>query len=505
MNQLVRKALVVGGGSAGFLTALTLKIKIPDLEVRVLRSPEIGIIGVGEGTTPALPLHLFSYLGIDQAEFYKIAQPTWKLGLKLLWGPRPCYSFPFVGMLNRQMPGFERAVGHYCEDDLEDCHINVSLMAQNKAFIRTPNGDPKIGGDLGFHIENEKFVQYLEREALQRGIAIQDGTIEQVGRSDHGVSHLVLTTGEVVQSDLYVDCSGFGSVLLGKTMQERFVSFDKTLFCNSAVVGGWARGEDEPILPYTTAETMDSGWCWRIEHEHQVVRGYVYATSFITDAQAEAEFRQKNPKVQKTRIVRFTPGRWENNWVGNVVAIGNASGFVEPLEATALTTICGGAKLLTEFLSVNAMNMTDSIRRYYNRQASGAWEDTKEFLGVHYKFNTRLDTPFWQECRASTDLGEAQELVDYYQDNGPILFGPSLINRPNSVFGVEGYMNMLVGQRVPHRGGYQPKPEEMRRWNAYRQQNRLQAQQGFTVAQALDEIRSPEWQWDNNFYRRIPA
>jgi tryptophan halogenase len=502
MNEWVKSALVIGGGSAGFLTALTLKIKMPDLNVRVLRSPEIGIIGVGEGTTPALPMHLFTYLGIDQNEFYKIAQPTWKLGLKLLWGPRPSYNFPFSGMLNRQMPGFERPVGFYCEDDFEHCHLSSSLMAQGKAFIQTPHGDPKIGGDLGFHIENEKFVKFLELEAVKRGIPIQDGTIEHVGRDDHGVTELVLASGEVLSSDLYVDCSGFSALLLGKTLKEPFVSFKSTLFCNSAVVGGWPRAHDEPILPYTTAETMDAGWCWRIEHEHQVVRGYVYSSDFVTDEQAQIEFRNKNPKVTKTRVVRFTSGRWQNNWVANVVAIGNASGFVEPLEATALTTICGGAKLLAEFLMINKMRSTPSIRRYYNKQAAGAWEDTREFLGVHYKFNTRLDTPFWQECRASTDLGEAQELVDYYQDNGPILFGPSLINRSNSVFGVEGYMNMLVGQKVPHRGQYVPSPEELRRWSAIQQQNKDQASQALTVAQSLAETRSPDWEWDNSFYRR---
>ena len=148
------------------------------------------------------------------------------------------------------------------------------------------------------------------------------------------------------------------------------------------------------------------------------------------------------------------------------------------------------------------MRITDSIRRYYNKQAEGAWEDTREFLGVHYKFNTRLDTPFWQECRASVDLGEAQALVDYYRENGPALFSPGLISRPNSVFGVEGYMNMLVGQAVPHQNHYTPTADELQRWKTIRQKNHDQAQQGFTVAEALAEIRSPDWEWNNGFYRQ---
>jgi tryptophan 7-halogenase len=501
-DKVIQDILVVGGGSAGFLVALTLKIKIPTAKVRILRSPELGIIGVGEGTTPALPTHLFAYLNIDQGEFYRMAQPTWKLGIKLLWGPRPSFNYPFVEMLNRRYQGFNRTAGFYCADDFEHAHLNASLMSLDKVFTRTTDGDPRIGGDMGFHIENEKFVSYLEAHALKIGIPIVDGTVQRVDRDEAGVKQLHLTDGSVLASDLYVDCSGFGSLLLGKTLEEPFLPFKRTLFCDSAVVGSWARGADEPILPYTTAETMDSGWCWRIEHEHQVVRGYVYSTGFITDDAAEAEFRRKNPKVQKTRIVRFTPGRRQRNWVGNVIGIGNASGFVEPLEATSLTTICGGAKSLTEFLTINGMRITDSIRRYYNKQAEGAWEDTREFLGVHYKFNTRLDTPFWQECRASVDLGEAQVLVDYYRENGPALFSPGLISRPNSVFGVEGYMNMLVGQAVPHQNHYTPTADEQQRWQSIRQKNQNQAQQGFTVAEALAETRSPEWAWNNGFYRQ---
>src|SRR5205814_5969658 len=142
-----------------------------------------------------------------------------------------------------------------------------------------------------------------------------------------------LESGAVLDADLFVDASGFRAQLLGKTLKEPFYSYKDSLFCDKAVVGGWKR-EAEPIKPYTTAETMDAGWCWQIEHEHHINRGYVYSSSFISDEAALAEFLRKNPKVAiQPRVVRFRTGRYQRTWIGNVVAVGNATGFVEPLEA----------------------------------------------------------------------------------------------------------------------------------------------------------------------------
>src|SRR6185436_5095512 len=150
-----------------------------------------------------------------------------------------------------------------------------------------------------------------------------------------GIAALVAEDGRRITGDLYIDSSGFRSELLGRALQEPFLNYDDALFCDKAVIGGWPR-TNEPILPYTTAETMDSGWCWQIEHENFINRGYVYSSAFISDDAAREELLRKNPKVATVpRVVRFRSGRYERSWVGNVVAVGNAAGFVEPLEATA--------------------------------------------------------------------------------------------------------------------------------------------------------------------------
>src|SRR5207244_1117453 len=151
-----------------------------------------------------------------------------------------------------------------------------------------------------------------------------------------GLAALITEGAERIVADLYVDASGFRSELLGRTLGEAFISYEDSLFCDRAVIGGWAR-TTEPIKPYTLAETMDAGWCWQIEHEHWINRGYVYSSKFLSDDAALRELLTKNPQVSsEPRVVKFRTGRYARNWVQNVVGIGNAVGFVEPLEATSL-------------------------------------------------------------------------------------------------------------------------------------------------------------------------
>ena len=266
---------------------------------------------------------------------------------------------------------------------------------------------------------------------------------------------MLLASGQLLSADLYVDCSGFRSLLLGKTLKEPFTPFASTLFCDRAVVGSWMRG-DEVIKPYTTAETMSAGWCWRIEHPDCINRGYVYSSSFIDDERAESELHgQRTPKLLDTRLVRFLlRPEFERAWVKNVVAIGNAAGFVEPLESTGLAVICDSARILAGCLYECDRAPRPSYVNHYNQGIfSQGWDATRDFLGIHYKFNTRYATPFWQAARADTVLGPVQELIEFYQENGPTaIFRHNLLS-PNSIFGMEGYLALLIGQKVPYRAG----------------------------------------------------
>lgn len=499
----INRVLVLGGGSAGFLAAITLKKRLPGLEVRVLRSKELGIIGVGEGTTSSVPFHLFRFLKLDLAEFYAVAQPLWKLGIRFEWGPRPYFHYVFGLELDVRYKGMTKGVGHYLDDGpFEHTGMASALMSGNKAFYRRGDGTPHLDAErMALHIENEQFVAWLEGVAARMDIQVQDDTVVEVLQDARGVSGLRLASGPTLTADLFIDCSGFHAVLLDKALKEPYRGFRKALFCDRAVVGGWNR-TSEPIKPYTTAESMQHGWCWAIEHETRINRGYVYSSPFVSDSDAEMEFRTKNPRVERTRIVKFNSGCFGRNWVGNVVGIGNAAGFVEPLEATALATICIQAEALAETLLDTGCRPTPALIELFNRRGQLGWDSVRDFLAVHYKFNTRFDTPYWRHCQDKTDLGAAQEIVDYYRENGPSgLWRVPLYEGGNYLaWGMEGYFAMLVGMKVPYQRTYAPTAAELDLWQRIQQQYAREAQNAFSVREALDLIRSPQWKWPADLY-----
>ena len=262
---MVKRIVVVGGGSAGFLAAITIKARARDIAVTVIRSKEIGIIGVGEGSTAYLPSHLHGYINIDHKEFYRLADPLWKLGIKFIWGRRPFFHYSFENQFDAHVPGLSKNAAYYMPRDAElgFTGAGAALMTAGKAFLRRTDGIPFMTRGMAYHLENEKFVTFLESYAARLGVEILDDTIVEVLQDEAGIAGLRLASGATRSGDLYIDSSGFQSLLMGKTLGEPFVSFKSSLFCDRAVVGGWQR-QEEPILPYTTAETMNSGWCWQI-------------------------------------------------------------------------------------------------------------------------------------------------------------------------------------------------------------------------------------------------
>lgn len=492
---MISKVVVVGGGAAGFLAAATLKLKLPALHVRLIRSKDIGIIGVGEGSTYPLTHFLHVYLRINRKKFFELAQPTFKLGLRFIWGRRPYFNYTFgPGPNEINVPGLAKSYGFYADADMEDCDQLSALMTADRAFEQA-GGRPKFHNWMAYHFENEKFVRFLEEYATGLGVEIIDDTIVQVNQGEAGISGLVLQSGRIETADLYVDCSGFASLLLGKALGERFIDFKSSLFCNRAMVGGWER-TSEIIKPYTTCETMPSGWCWQIEHERRINRGYVYCSDFVSDEEVERQFRAANPKIGPTRIVRFVTGRYERRWVKNVVAIGNASGFVEPLEATALGMLALQSRHLAQTLLESDCQPTSSLIAANNLAHARSWDDIRRFIAIHYKYNDRLDTPFWRACRQETDLAGAEPIVEYYQQNGPAPYWAESLFHQSDQFRYAGYSCLLLGQRVPFRKSHVPTSAELQIWERHRARNRATAAAALSVRQALDQIHSPTWKWE---------
>ncbi len=493
---MIRKVLVLGSGSAGLLAALTLKRKIPSLDIEILRDPNLGVIGVGEGTTPNVPEHLFDYLGIKQERFYKMAQPTWKLGIRFEWGSREIFNYTFSHQLDRQYDDLKMPSGFYCDEDFNDVDPESALMSAGKAFARNANGSPVIPFKTAFHIENHRFVETLEKEVIESKVVITNGTMSGAQRGPGGITAVHLTDGRKIEADLYVDASGFGSELLGKVLEEPFENFNKTLFCDRAVVGGWQRGDDEPIMAYTTAEAMNYGWSWKIEHEEHVNRGYVYCSDMISDDAAFGEFRRKNPKVPDSpRIIRFRSGCHRRTWVDNVIAIGNSSGFVEPLEATALMIICSQCRGLAGLLIHSQLEPTPAVRQLYNENRYRNWEIIRDFLGLHYQLNQAGTTDFWRRCREETDLSGIAELLQFYRETGPSNVARHFLPPASNDFGIEGFLVMLVGNQAPYEKHYEPSSFEQRTWDKRKALFARNARKGVDVKEALQWIRRSDWKW----------
>jgi tryptophan halogenase len=495
---MINNVLVLGGGSAGFLAAITLKIRLPHLPVTILRSSDIGIIAVGEGTTNGVPIHLHDYLKLELGEFYRLAAPIWKLGIRFLhWCKgRPYFDYIFGYQIDRKYEILSKDTGFYClEGPWDYVGLQSALMTHKAVFVRGQNDMPVLPDAYAYHFENEKFVSYLEVVAARLGIVVKDGTVVEVLQNDAGITGLRLASGQTATADLYIDSSGFVSVLMGQALKEPFISFKSSLFNDRAVIGGWKRGKDEPIQPYTIGESMNAGWCWRIDHETRINRGYVYDSSFISDADAEAEYRAKNPKAGPTRIVKFKCGRYDRGWVKNVVAIGNSYGFVEPLEATSLAAICHQAQGIAESLRDSEGEVGPCMIKHYNKRNARHWDAIRQFLALHFKFNTGLDTPYWQACRADTDLAGAADMYEYYLENGPSVAYRKTLVEVGDQFDMEGYISMFVGQQVPHRRKFIISDRDRAAWQSIQQYVKNKASRAYTVAEALTLIRSPYWRW----------
>ncbi|MCW1924389.1 tryptophan 7-halogenase [Luteolibacter arcticus] len=495
MQQSISTILVLGAGSAGLLAALTLKKKLPaQVAVRIVRSPRIGIIGVGEGTTPNFPSFLFDFLKLDQERFFREVHPVWKRGIHFIWGPRGEFPYAFGNHYSVSDTGFSRSNGFYSWEKPYESGFIGRLMQQRKVFLPDDNEHPRFDGAYGYHLENPRLVAWLEGEARRAGVTITDAEITGAGRDGDRVTHLNLEGGGTVQADFYVDASGFRSELLRGALEEPFESFANSLICDRAVVGGWERQDGDPIQPFTTAETMPAGWSWRIDHRHHVNRGYVYSSSFTSDEEAERVFRERNPLVTRTRVVPFISGHYRRSWVGNVCAVGNSSGFVEPMEATALMVLCMELRALAASLLEARLEVRESLVDLYNRFSANVWEEIRSFLMIHYKFNTLMDTPFWKHCQELPLSPDAARIVEFFRENGPSSFAHDWLLPRTPQFGVEGWWALLVGQGVPW-NTQAVSPDERRRWAERQVRLEHAVRISLTTEQALAIVDDPAyWQ-----------
>jgi len=451
---------ILGAGTAGYLTALAMRKFRPDLDVTIISSSKIPVIGVGESTTSEMPPFLHGLLGLDIHEFYKQVKPTWKLGIRFEWGePDPYYfNYPFDD-------------GRPLESQVYDGDaLNVSLlsvlMTQNKGLVAKLRDGIHVAllgtNPYGYHLDNKRLVAFLRTQCAKRQVRHLDREIKdaEVAKDGETITALIADDGERLAFDLYVDCSGFRAMLLEGKLGSKFKSYSDSLFTDRAVIAETPNGGT--IKPYTTARTMDAGWCWNIPQVDEDHLGYVFSSAHCGEQEAYAELKSLYPEANDYRVVKFRSGRHEEFFKGNVVAIGNSYGFVEPLEATALQVMVSEICLLLRNYPV--YKSEPITKKLLNDEVAGLWDYIRWFLSVHYRFNRRKDTAFWKECRENVDISGAQEIVGLFRENAPLVYrdlgmasGRHLSGR---VFNNFGFDMLLFGQDVARNA--QP-PRETRR------------------------------------------
>ncbi len=402
-------------------------------------------------------------------------------GLRFEWGAKdaPHFNYTFDKYLDQKLEGLPRWNAFYCLHEMRDASAFNAIMDRNRSPATIRKGRLSLDPRATYHIPNASFIDYLERKSVASGAElIADEVVHAERNEAGGVRSVALAGGRVLEADLFIDCSGFGSLLLGQTLKEPYRSYRDTLYCDCALVGSWSRSdfpEDDTIRPYTTMTTMKHGWCWRIDFEDQVTRGYVYSSQFCSEAEAEQELIALQPELADAdlRLLRFPSGRRERYIVENVAAVGNASGFVEPLEATSLHLIIEQLYNLAWALIDSDRVLTDSLRYLLNERFASTWYDVRE------------DTPFWRHCRAESPLGQIQDMVDCYAEVGPSRMLARLASNA-TIFGYSGYASMLLGLRVPTSLKPQLTRRERERWDQYRKSNAVAASQTLQMRQALN-------------------
>lgn len=478
----IRRVGVLGGGTAGYFAALALRAKRPWLDVTVVESSAIGVIGVGESTVQSIVPFLHHYLGIDPQDFYQRVQPTWKLGIKFDWGPAGGFMAPFdwsantVGILGSLAT----------RGDINGFTLQSLLMAAD----RTPVFD--IGGEyaslmtylpFSYHLDNQRFVRFLAETAQARGIHHVDAAIDDVVLSgpEH-VDHVRTADGRELAFDFYVDCTGFRSLLLGKALGTPFHSYADSLFTDSAVIGNVEHGGH--LKPYTGSITMSSGWAWNIPTREDDHLGYVYSSAALGNDAAADELASRFPGVSEPQFIRFRSGRHAEPWRGNVMAIGNAYAFVEPLESSSLLMITLMAMTLAQTLPASAAEPEPGTRSVVNTSLNRKWDALRWFLAAHYRFNGRSETPFWRQAREHTDVSGIQPLLDVFADGAPLqqrdpFIRAALRATVRPFYDLGSYDCILHGLAAPTR--LLPMVETVDRWHARQ-----------TAAEALVERALPQ-------------
>ncbi|WP_079031930.1 tryptophan halogenase family protein [Streptomyces specialis] len=462
---MIKTVTIVGGGTAGWMTAAYLKAAFPDrLDVTLVESPSVGRIGVGEATFSTVR-HFFDYLGLDESTWLPRCDGGYKLGIRFENWDRPGGSFyhPFERL--RTVDGFSLGewwlrIGDHTRPFDRACFLTPALC-DAKRSPRTLDGTlfaAGLDGPLGrtslaeqraqfpyaYHFDADKVARFLAEYSKERGAHHVLDDVVHTALDERGwISHVVTRGGAHLAADLFIDCTGFRGALINKLLGEPFLSFQDVLPNNRAVATRVHRTDVTDMNPYTTATAMDAGWIWTIPLYHRDGIGYVYSDAFCTPDEAERTLRDRaGDRTGDLDVHHITMrvGRCRDSWVRNCVAIGLSSAFVEPLESTGIFFIQHGIEQLVKHFPDR--DFSPGLRQAYNRRVAHAVDGVKEFLVLHYRAAGRQDNDYW---RAARDRPVPEALAERLAQAGPYLLDDEAIYPHYHGFEPYSWNTMLLG------------------------------------------------------------
>ncbi|KPF62037.1 tryptophan halogenase family protein [Porphyrobacter sp. AAP60] len=446
----LKTIVIVGGGSAGWMTAAALADAVGrDCKITLIESEAIGTVGVGEATIP--PIRNFNHrLGIDEATFVRATQGSFKLGIEFIdWGRRGhSYFHPFgqYGAEFDSVPFYHHWMHESIEgrtngpiDDFSMCWA----MAKAGKFTH-PSPDRRMiqsTFDYAYHFDAGLYAAFLRRFAETRGVTRIEGRVVDVAlRGEDGfIAGVTLENGEAVEGEFFIDCSGFRGLLIEEALGAGYDNWQHWLPCDRAVAVPCEKGE---FTPYTRSTAKAAGWQWRIPLQHRTGNGYVHCSEHISEDEATAQLLSTldGAPLADPRTLRFVTGKRREFWRRNCVAIGLSAGFMEPLESTSLHLIQYGILRLIALLPDSAMSPL--LSREYNAQTASEYERIRDFLILHYKASERQDSELWRHTAAMPIPDSLQYKIDHFRNHG------MLVSDERELFANPSWIAVYLGQGI---------------------------------------------------------
>lgn len=438
----INKVVIAGGGTAGWMAAASFaKLIGKTLDIVLIESDEIGTVGVGEATIPTL-LTLHEMLDIKEQDFVKAVQGTFKLGISFEnWrdvNEDYFHSFGWTGKdhwaagfqhfwLKGHKQGIVKEFGDYC---------NELIAARYNRFAVLPNN----GLNYAYHFDASLYAKFLRKIAEEHGAVRKEGKISQVEQCpDSGyISSLKLQSGEVIEGDLFIDCTGFRGLLIEQTLHAGYDDWTHWLPCNSAVAVQ-TESVSKPV-PFTRSIAREAGWQWRIPLQHRVGNGVVFSDRYWSDDEAVDKLLSnvEGKLLTEPRVIKFNTGQRRKHWHKNCVAMGLSSGFIEPLESTSIHLIQRAVIRLMQMFPYDGIRQPDVDE--FNNQMKFEIDNVRDFIVLHYNVTNRTDTAFWRHCRSMEVPESLKHRIELFRQSGRVF------KVPTELFGENSWIQVMLGQ-----------------------------------------------------------